>query len=90
MARTLSGKLTGRAAATEIAELREELRQQVQERRMTKLHEKACSLYTRLVELDPEGGEAWYDDDDNVPAFGPVRERIVILERRIAQLETGR
>ena len=47
----------------------------------------AKKLYRRLLELDPENGEAWYDDDNNVPNYGSTYERCQILRRRIVELE---
>ena len=37
------------------------------------------SLMNELADLDP-AWELWFDDDANVPAYGPIRERIQILE----------
>jgi hypothetical protein len=49
-----------------------------------------AKLMQRLVSLDPDGWEAWYDDDMNVPAFGYINERCVLLEARVKELETLR
>ncbi len=43
-------------------------------------------LMDELASLDP-AWEVWFDDDDNVPDYGPIRERIQILERRVAELK---
>ena len=44
------------------------------------------SLMNELADLDP-AWELWFDDDANVPAYGPIRERIQILEQRVAELK---
>jgi len=45
------------------------------------------ALMARLVALDPDGWEAWYDDDENVPEGSSISTYRRILEERIAELE---
>ncbi len=44
-------------------------------------------LYQQLIALDPDGGEAWFDDDNNIPDFGLPADRNKLLRARIAELE---
>ncbi len=47
-------------------------------------------LYARLIELDPVHGEAWFDDETNVPSSNPQIVTNDILRRRIAELEAAK
>lgn len=89
MARTLRGNMTGRAAATELAEqhaaLYEAAAREREARRIERI-ERRNALYRRLIELDPEGGEEWYDDDANVHPFN-LGEQITALEKRVEELQ---
>jgi len=60
------------------------------EKRLRALQVEQYRAYQELLKLDPEGGEAWFDDDANVPAFGSIRERIEILKTRIRELREVR
>lgn len=66
--------------------LRAEQEKERERRRMDEIEEEART-YAKLIELDPEGGEAWFDDDNNVPAWGLRVERIKIMKARIQELE---
>ena len=74
--------------------LRIELREQIDEAqhkaKLEALHAEDKAAYRELIALDLEGGEAWYDDDNNVPAFGSTRERIKIVRARIEYLKSQR
>ena len=88
MARTPYGNLTGRAASTELREQREWIEQDRREEERRKLREREQEVIERCVELEGiDNFSAWWDDDNNVPAFGKRRERIALVEARIAQLE---
>jgi hypothetical protein len=50
------------------------------------MSERQTILYHELLSLDL-AGEAWFDDNNNVPEYGGLRERINILEKRIADLK---
>jgi len=50
------------------------------------LHEEDRLAYQELIKLDPEGGEAWFDDPANIPEFGSTRERINLVRARCAFL----
>lgn len=41
----------------------------------------------RLSELDPEGWEAWYDDDENIPEVITDYRLRLLLEKRVKELE---
>lgn len=90
MARTINGRLTGRAAATELAEQRSALFDaaidKAKEERRQKNEEECSQALAELAEIDPNGWEAWYDDDNNVPAYGLVSERAMLIRTRIAEL----
>lgn len=85
MARTLSGRLTGRAASTELAELRACLAEE--QERIAKLRARFYAAGDRLIELDPNGWMGWYDE--NIPDWngwensGTAVER---MEKRVAEL----
>lgn len=51
------------------------------------LRNRDADAYLELLELDPDGGEAWFDDNDNVPEHGSVLERIKLIEAHIAELK---
>ena len=69
-----------------VLDFREKLEKDQAKERQRKI-EVTQVLYCRLIELDPVGGEAWFDDNENVPEFGTVDARIAILEKRISELE---
>lgn len=69
-----------------VLDFREELSNE-QTREMQRKIEITQTLYCRLIELDPLGGEAWYDDNENVPERGLIDERITLLKMRIEELE---
>lgn len=75
----------------------EELRRELEEKRQEAEFKRALKgLYWRgrydlamdaLEKADPEGWEAWYDDDNNVPLFaGGHRQLCLLLEKRIKEL----
>lgn len=53
---------------------------------MEQLLNRQNELMTELMSLDL-AWEEWFDNNDNVPEFGTVKERVKILERRIAELK---
>lgn len=87
MSRTLSGELTGRAARIDRADRQQYIEDQARQARADALHVREHELYLEMRSLDPNG-EAWFDDDANVPEFGTRTQRIQILEKRIAELRS--
>jgi len=71
-------------------ELQEEAAKVEREKQHEALHEEDQAAYQELIALDPDGGEAWYDDDNNIPAFGSTRERIRLVRARIDELKAER
>lgn len=71
-----------------VVDWKADLKEQQAKYAMEKLLERQAELMTELMELDM-AWEAWFDNDDNVPEFGTVQSRIVILEKRIADLKTS-
>ncbi len=67
--------------------LKEEQAQEVQRKRQAELLCQQADVMDELMSIDPQGWEAWYDDDRNVPAYGTVTERIEILRKRVAELK---
>lgn len=59
------------------------------EERLLALQEEQHAVYLELLEADPEGGEAWFDDNENIPEFGSIRERIRLMRARIDYLKRG-
>jgi hypothetical protein len=55
--------------------------------RLERKLEEERNVFSMLLELDPDGAHDWYADDRNVPAFGPVSERIELIQARIAELK---
>jgi len=59
--------------------------------RQDALDEDLKRAYQALIAIDPEGGEAWYDDDDNVPLVANTlrerQERIDLVLARVEELE---
>lgn len=51
-----------------------------------RLEERQARLMNELSRLDPDGWLAWFDDDNNVPAFGYINQRCALLEERIGEL----
>lgn len=54
--------------------------------RKAKLEAEQDVVMAELMKLDPNW-EAWYDDDNNVPCYGPIAERIEIVRKRIEELK---
>lgn len=77
----------GKARQEELAELREYWSESHYDERLEKLREEDHAAYQELIEIDPENGEAWYDDDKNVPVFGSRRDRIKLVRARIDELK---
>jgi len=50
------------------------------------LTEEERRVYQELLEVDPNG-EAWFDDNDNIPEYGSRVERIRLMRERIAEIE---
>jgi len=57
-----------------------------EKRHKEELLQQERDVFAELLELD-ENAHAWYADDDNVPAYGSIRERIEIIHARIAELK---
>lgn len=80
MALTINGKHTGVAARIERAdqaEWRRHLRDEYNKKRFQEAMQK-------LIEADPDGWEAWYDDDRNIPPilrWWNTEEITLIVER---------
>lgn len=55
--------------------------------RSGKLEAEELEWIYKLIDVDPEGGAKWYDNDENVPAWGTRRARIELIKARIKQLE---
>lgn len=93
MARTIRGNLTGRAAAVELADqrwwLHEEALRQADAASLKRAAEiiQENDLIRRCVALEDERSFfKWWDDDEQVQAWGLCRERIVLLEKRLKAL----
>jgi len=89
MALTKNGKRMGRAAQIERQDLQDDIDAAYERERKTKresLHEEDRLAYQELLKLDPEGGEAWFDDPANIPEIGSARERINLVRARCAFL----
>jgi len=71
-------------------ELQEEAAMAEREKQLEALHDEDRAAYQELIALDPDGGEAWYDDDNNIPALGSTRERIKLVRARINDLKAER
>lgn len=71
-------------------ELRERLREDEEKRRYKRQLAGAYWLQRATVAFwalrdGVPGGEAWFDDDANVPAYGPARERALVVEARVRE-----
>lgn len=90
MARSKSGKLLGRAAQAERRDLQDRLMadaDRVSMAQMVKEIEDENDAIRRCIALEGERSfYKWWDDGEKVPAHGPRRERIRLLEERIGQL----
>ena len=51
--------------------------------------QRLCNAISTLQQADPTGWEAWYDNDQNVPAEGYDRDYAYLVEARVKEL-TGR
>ena len=74
-------------------ELRAQLHEEEEKRRYKRLLagaywlQRATIAYWMIRDL-VVGGEAWYDDDNNVPSYGPAKERAKIVEAQVkSQIE---
>lgn len=86
MARTPSGKLTGRAAATELREQREMLEEEVQ-KQVEELYAESGGI-RMCIHLEGEPSfYRWWNDDALVPPTASRAERIKLLKERIESLE---
>lgn len=95
MALTKNLKRTGRAGAMEKAESSPLHLEQERLITITLNRSRFRWLVDQLKKLDPQGWEAWYDDDQNIPQelyFGDssyMRAIFERIERRIAELQSG-
>lgn len=94
MARTLYGNLSGRAAVTHLAEIRSEAFEREMDRLEEEKQKKRDALEAdmaqaidELADLDPEGWEAWWDNDKNIPVTGKLSEFTQIVRNRITELK---
>lgn len=88
MSRTINGKLTGRAAATELADQREYIwgLQEKERRRIyneQKMQE-CTNLYAECAALYGQAFIDWYDSPA-VPEYGQASERIKLIEAWITE-----
>lgn len=66
---------------------RDALQSQKQEM-LEQLYAEDKAVYRELLQVDPDGGEAWYDDDANIPNYGSTRERIRLVRARVEFLKS--
>lgn len=75
MARTINGRLTGRAAQTELRDMREHL----EALRIQHLRQQLIDEEDRLLDIAVET-KGFYEFWETVPAFGSRKERIKMIE----------
>lgn len=93
MGRTVNGKLTGRAAASELRDRRNMLYEEQQreaerkkwEREVADIHAENDAM-RRCMALEGELSFYKWWDSDEVPAFGKRRTRVEMIEKRISSL----
>lgn len=86
MSRTLNGNLIGKPAQIDKQDQRNQQEHEYwlqHEARMKALLYQSQEAYQHLIELDPIGGEVWFDNDDNVPELGSIKNRIELIQFRI-------
>ena len=89
MALSINGNRIGNARRIEKLDFQDHLKttwEREQEAKREALQKEDWLAYQELIELDPEGGEAWFDDDANIPERGNTRERINLVRARCAFL----
>lgn len=91
MAHTHKGNMKGRAASTDRRDTMEYVRS-MQDKEAQKIHEEWERKQDEAIEccITLEGEEAfmkWYSDDNNVPNYGRITERISIIRAHLAGLQ---
>lgn len=69
-----------------VVDWKADLKEKQAEYALKRLTDIQAELMCELMDLDM-AWEAWFDDNANVPEYGTISERIVILEKRIASLK---
>lgn len=93
MALTLKGNRTGRAAAIERQERLQEMNEAYWEERRRIIEKNKADFGNALdilKQADPDGWEAWYDDDANIPPLIRWTDRAQIDELIRRMLERAR
>lgn len=91
MALTLNGNRIGIAARLERIDEIENLRRATVEKNKERFRE----AMEALMEADPDGWEAWYDDNDNIPPIirwwdtGQINMIVERIQKRIEYLSTN-
>ena len=91
MAHTVNGNLTGRAASTH----RREIMQDIEAAEHKRIHDAWRRTEEEAIQycIELEGADAfmaWYEDDNNVPPYGSIVQRIDLLKAHSAQLAAAR